>query len=755
MLLVLSAPVTAGPTDQVLRGTITAADSSPAAGAIVWAARLDHGPLDRRETRADAQGQFTLNLSPGKWFVWARLGTQGGEGPGGRHEPLTIVAGQAPVHVAFGLEERGRLRGRLLEAETGRPIPGGRLALDAGLVLTADAEGRFEVGGLSRGYHESFAVCPGRVRQRVLFDTTARKDTELDIPLRRGGKVVGRVTDTDGRPIPGACVGRFTSGSTISIKALHERCDAQGRFVYDGVAFDARGRLAGFAPGFEEDEQDGWRVADGEAPRELVFRLRPKPRAEEKPAVRKTAEPARRTVAGRVRGPNAEPVAGALVRWGVRPFSDAAQTRTGNDGTFTLSLIPDERGQLAVEFKGLAPAFPVVPAGGNQDLTIDLSPGQVFQGVVRDTDGEPIPGVRVIPVIPSPELGIANPYWMIETQTVTDARGRFRLKGVPAGATFDFLGQGFSDLRSQSLPADGSRGEVVMQAGGAIRGRVVDSAGRPVRNFRILINIPHERKPDEQYGGYFAGYCGIGVRFTSEDGTFVVTDLTAGYLHRVSAVAEGYAEAVSDRVKAEPLNRLSPAEKLTLRVGKPAALRVRAVTAGNGSRAIERARVTLVNGDLNLDKQFAWGYHDASWEETARARTDAAGWASFPAITFTGATVLVEAPGFGRRRLGWRGGERELTVELEPEAVITGMVRDGSGRPLAEGYVSLRGAAGDQLGASFGPNDGGKYRLTELPAGDYTLLIGKGGETLHQEQVKLKAGEKLERSVKLPGRDPQ
>src|SRR5438132_341131 len=134
---------------------------------------------------------------------------------------------------AILLEERGRLRGRLLEAESGRPVPGGRLFLDAGLVLTTDDQGRFEVGGLDRGYHETFIVCPGRARQRVLFDTTAKADTELDIPLPRAGRVVGRVTDEAGRPVPGAYVGRGTSGSFFSINALYERCDADGRFVYD------------------------------------------------------------------------------------------------------------------------------------------------------------------------------------------------------------------------------------------------------------------------------------------------------------------------------------------------------------------------------------------------------------------------------------------------------------------------------------------------------------------------------------------
>jgi len=38
---------------------------------------------------------------------------------------------------------------------------------------------------------------------------------------------------------------------------------------------------------------------------------------------------------------------------------------------------------------------------------------------------------------------------------------------------------------------------VTMMATGVIRGRVVDEAGQPIRNFRVLVNHPRNRKPDE------------------------------------------------------------------------------------------------------------------------------------------------------------------------------------------------------------------------------------------------------------------
>src|SRR5437868_2034820 len=94
-----AAPVRTDP----LSGKVYAADGSPAAGAVVWAAKIGHGPLERRETVADKDGLYTLDLGPGAWCVWARRGAQGGEGPA-RRERVEIAAGRAPEPVAIHLQ---------------------------------------------------------------------------------------------------------------------------------------------------------------------------------------------------------------------------------------------------------------------------------------------------------------------------------------------------------------------------------------------------------------------------------------------------------------------------------------------------------------------------------------------------------------------------------------------------------------------------------------------------------------------------
>jgi beta-lactamase regulating signal transducer with metallopeptidase domain len=733
-----------------LRGTVLAADGSPAAGAIVWAARFTYSPLVRRETVADAHGRYTLDLDPGEWHVWARQGTQGGQGVEGRGATAELFAGRAPELVEIRLEERGKLHGRLLEAETGKPIPGGKLFLDAGLILTTGADGRFQVGGLSREGHEAFVVAPGRSRMRVLFDTTARADAELDVPVPRGGKIVGRVTDMDGKPIAGAYVGQSTSGTFFSINGLYMACDAEGRFEYDtGAAPDQRTHLSAAAPGYIEEHREG-RIVSLDKPLEFDFKLRPHladPKPGTKPVPRRADDETRRIVSGVVRGPEKKPVEGVRVRWGYEPVNGVIEARTDAEGRFRLT-VPAKENLLAVLPRDFTPQFPRVAADGDQTFEITLQEGHTARGRVLDESDKPIKNVLVMAVIRSPEPGIANSYWLTEAAVRTDAEGKFTLKGVPDGARFDLTKPGMSEIRNRELTLDGADNtlNVRLYYGGTINGWVVDQDGKPIRSFRVLVNFPREKKPGDASGGFFAGYTGIGVRFTSDDGGFVLTGVGAGGVYRFTAIADGGGQAVMDRVTAVALNHLAHDKPVTLRVGKPVALRVRAVTAGG--KPIVSARVTLIDGDPGLDRKIDWGYQ--GWYDMARGRTDADGWADFPTLRFGDATLLVEAPGYARHKEGWRDGKKELTVTLPAEAVLAGEVHDAAGAPVKEVSVTLV-SGGDQIYASVGPDAKGRFRIAELPAGPWNITIrdADGLTTLHEKQVTLKAGEVKELSIEV------
>ncbi len=759
LVLVLSASA-APAAAETIRGSVQTADGRPARGARVWTASVGLGLLDRKETVADDFGRFALAVEPGHWVVWANLGTQGGEKPDG----VAIEAGHEAEPIAITLAEWGRLRGRLVAAESGEPISGGKFALDHGLVPTADDQGRFEAVGLSHDdYHEAFVIAPGRARMRVLFVMSDRPVTELEVRVPRAGKIVGRVSDERGQPIPGAYVGHMTSGHTISCTALFDRCDDLGRFEYDGVAFDQPTWLNAHAPDYEVQQKDDLLLDPKTGSLSLDFRFAREPEApgpEEAAKAQAVTKEARvapkfRAVTGTVRGPGAGPIAGAVVRWGPEQDAQTVSTRTGADGRFRLAHVPDQEALVAVFAVGfwssLAPAFPLVQGHGDQDLQVSLVAGRSAQGVVRDDLGQPLEGVSVIPQIPSPDPNWGPMVWLEELGAKTDREGRFELFGLPAsGVTFDFLGERRSQLRNHVLELDGADNTVTMPAAGAIRGRVVDPDGRPVRNFRILLSGARPSLPDDKSGGYFAGLCGTGLTYTSDDGTFVVKELMAESFVCLSVLAPGYGEGVAGRVQAISVNHLPPAEALTIRLTKAHALRVRTVEAHTG-RPVADARVVLIYNEPSLDTAFWWGYHDATWRDTVHTRTDRAGWAEFPTLAYSQATLLVQAPGYGRRHLGWRDRAPEVTVALKPEAVVTGeLVDKTSGKPLAGINLGLTSTAAEEFATAIKLPDLGRFRLAELPEGDYTLTVSTGsGGTLHEERLVLEAGQTRTLSLRL------
>ncbi len=640
-----------------------------------------------------------------------------------------------------------------MEVETQKPIPGVRIFLDGGDIATTDAQGRYEVGGLRFGNHTMILLSLGRLRKRVLFDTSLQKNTRLDVALPEAGRIQGQVVDEDGKPAPGACVSRPASGEALALNGYDESCDEHGRFVWDGVPFDQLIRtLQASAPGYVSEEHGNLVVRKGKEPLNLVFRLR----RDKKPATTTatTAKPAvkpaiaafpLRDLKGVVRSPEDKPIEGASVRWGATDYEEThREARTDAEGRFELPQVPDRAGFITVIDRKYAPCFLPVEKG-KTTMEVKLEHGEVVAGVVQTSSGRPLPRVQIVPVIPSPDPSLCNPFWLNERSATTDAQGHFEIRELPAGfVRFDFLKIGSSDLRNQTLNLGRRDNVVKMHATGAVRGIVVDTEGKQVRNFRIQIQIPRKRTPDTPCGGFDAGYEAVGISFTSEDGVFVVSGLTAGTFVRVVAMAPGYGQAVKDSHKVFPLNELPPAEELRLQLTKPHNLRVHVAEQADPHKPLADAAVTVITEDPEVDRQFSWGYHNYYG---LRTYTQADGWATLADLPYDESLVTIEHPRFARQRLLWRQRRQEVKVQLEPEAVVAGTVALKPGQPLAHCWVSLRCSEGDQYGLDIQPADKGRFRFDQLPAGEYTLTVRDERKELYQQTLKLGKGETKELSV--------
>ncbi len=769
-----------------LQGIVYSADGQPSKGATVWATITFANPRIVLETTTDAEGRFTLDLFGSyRWTVRARKGRQSGEA-NDRYGQVQVEKDREPGPVIIRMAERGVLRGEILEAETGRPIPGGQLWLDNAVLVTADERGEYEFQGLELGDHSLRVLCLSRERLRVLYDTSLRPEALLDLRVQRAGKIRGVVLDEQGRPIPGARVYRATSGNALANKGWCEVTDLEGRFEWDGAAFGASHFLTAVAFGYAEQEEERIQVTEGQEPPLVTFRLQPKegasrlfpyaqlkqgsttrvigltpgeqlgspqqPLPEEGPKEGQgpwplQAEPSWRNLGGIVLSPEGKPLRDALVRWGATQYEEVSrQTYTGKDGRFSLEQVPDRPGYITVMAAKFAPAF-VRVAEGQEEVEVSLEQGQTVGGVVQDEFGNPVDEVTVIPVIGSPDPSLCNPLWLDERKGRTDTMGRFQIEGLPRyGARFDFLHADLSELRNQSLLLGDSTNVVRMQAGGAIRGRVVDPEGQPVREFRILIQIPHRLEPGEKGGGFFAGFEGIGITFTSPEGTFVVSDVNAGHIHRVVAVAEGYGEAAQDRVEVQPMTRLPRAEELTLQLTAPHSLIIRVVEVEQDrpGKPLAGAKVVVLNDHPRRGRWFSWMYFDRTWNPTARGTTDTQGRAAFPSLHFDRGLVAVQCPGYGRHVVDWLPGISEVVIPMDPEAVVTGVLRSEQGYPLASASISLRSEQGDSIYHEIKPADQGRFRVDQLATGDYTLTVSEERHELYKKQFSLQPGQTFE-----------
>lgn len=177
------------------------------------------------------------------------------------------VAGRGRARVGSIDEVRRRVVIQLARAETAPPIKGRvvdvhgtpvpHAVVRAMHVMTAqhprgetraDGTGAFRLGELDAGEHVVWVVCDGCTSSRVRATT----GDDLTLVVGGGGSVVGRVIDSDDRPVTAFTV-RLLRPRMMREVPLEEHTvdDPDGRFDFTGVAPDAyvvRVVAAGHAP---------------------------------------------------------------------------------------------------------------------------------------------------------------------------------------------------------------------------------------------------------------------------------------------------------------------------------------------------------------------------------------------------------------------------------------------------------------------------------------------------------------------------
>ncbi len=717
---------------QVVRGTVALPDRrTPAKGALVHF----EGRTSTRPVEARADGAFVLDSVPREaGSLVAEAGEQG--------RAVAPLAAGASEPVALVLAPATTLSGRVVEADSGRPLAGVRLLArgrqGGSFVARSGADGRYAMRGLSPQRYTLTADDERFVSWSHPLTLVAGQPESQDVALVRGAALSGRVVDEQGAPIEGARLRLTRSGENVFqafVRSLQgegaARSGRDGTFRATRLAPGERQRLDVQHDDFEERTIAGVSLAPGGVRSGLTIVMR-----------------RGLSIRGTVKDENGRPLAGAEVtlsrartlragRGGaqlslVGPGSEVRR-ESGPDGSFAFRGLSAGNYSIAARRSGFARAS-VDPVGVSETrpaepLELVLRPGASITGYVRDRSGNGSPGWSLAA---RPAGGGGGPAFgpgSIRTEEPTGADGLFVLEGLTSGEAYDLQVMGAAGLGPRragvAAPADGV--ELTVAGTGQLRGRVLEAeSGRPVPDFELRY------EPDQQGGVrvFFSSGPGGGrgpyqrQSFHAEDGSFELDEVPVGKW-TLQASARGYqpGSASGLTVAAGDVT-----EGVEVRLSRGAVLVGRVLEARSGRPIVdasvkadpsggERRMPTVVMADekgpneatTDADGRYEIaGLAPGAWRVTA----------SHPEWSEASASVEVkDAPATLDLRLG-KGG------------AVAGTVLAG-GRPVAGAQVALSAAGDSGFRPSAGfvgggeqaalSDDGGRFRFERLAPGRYTL----------------------------------
>lgn len=591
-----------------MEGRVLDTEGRPVPGARIVALRdvggmrfSMSGTLERDETRSDASGQYVLDtlvdgasyrfgvsadgfaglwdqqpsevqrvaerdfkLSRGGW-IEGRV-TEEGSGTPIADARITVIVGR----VSMGGMGGGGRGGRGGRAGRAPGVPSAPSAEPAGepttpAVVRTDAEGRFKVGPLMPGPVMSAVIkAPGYTAASASMwtgnswpDVSLDAPAQVDVQLKRGGAIEGRVTTPAGAPVAGANVVAVQAGNmgAMWVGSPAATTDAEGRYRMDGAP-PGDYHLAVDAPGFAlaATGEDATKVTvppeGGSVAKDLTLS-------------------AAGLITGTVKDGKGEPVAGARVR--TRPaLGNLFRGGPGGGGAGagarmvealqTRADLTDAQGRFRLEGVGSAVEWTVeaeaedyvlaqsarlkVLPGETKEVELVLAGGATLGGRVVGEGGTWVSGARVR-VGTLEEAEAARPFlsaWearrMLDPRVFfTDAEGRFLVPNLKPGRILVQVEQeGYVTYckRNLTLSADQVLDShmISLSKGEVVEGVVKGADGRPLAG--ALVFVTSRRNPGAQ-GANEAG--GADTSESVEPQMSVQTDAEGRF--RIENVAPG------------------------------------------------------------------------------------------------------------------------------------------------------------------------------------------------------------------------
>lgn len=323
--------------------------------------------------------------------------------------------------------------------------------------------------------------------------------------------------------------------------------------------------------------------------------------------------------------------------------------------------------------------------------------------------------------------------------TQVNGHGRFRLTGVPNGHQILLFQRdgAIVGMKGLTAPAEGGRldlGTVRLEPSARIEGSVVDDGGYPVADASISANLDPLAVP-----GAMADMTDNDGRpafpilaRTDEAGYFFVEGLHLGSRISLAATQRGFAHR-------QTLISLDKAEQsVTLTLSRLEELRIRILSKTDGS--------PLVGAVVTLDPGLPEAMDDGIGRDVILL-SDYSGEILVEVFPGGEGGYTVEREGYVKHARSVRFPDSphdDLVIELEPEAVLSGRVRDANGRPVPEVYLRAMEQFDDAVPPSAITDEDGEFVLHGLRAGPATLILRSRDFGRQERQIDVLPGGQTE-----------
>jgi hypothetical protein len=425
----------------------------------------------RRVGEGTSGADGTVRLSAGPGFYLLSASAQG-HAPARRE--VDRPSGEAETVVELSLPVGVELRGRVIAAGRGEPVPLAEVSLhpytqavrawveavtlpEESAAATSDPQGRFTFSGLAPGRYSLTAVAPG-FSQRSMRVVTVPFTGELEVTLWASSFLEGFVLGDDGKPVAGAEVmalgGRDVPSTPTSAGGGFSLEVSNGTYVLAARQGERMGRIPQML-----------QVAPGETLRDLRITLG-----------------ASSGLTGTVTAlPEDAPVAGARVSASpARKPGEVGSALTGADGRYTLDLPPGDYDVVVVS-PGRTSAVRdglVIAPGQRPTVDFRLDGTTAVEGRVTNVEGQPITGAYVKAHRLRGPAGLTR-------STRTDANGAYRLEGVEVGTAVVSARREQTEhwtMKSAEVkPGTTAQVDFTLTDTGIVQGQVRQASGAPLQ----------------------------------------------------------------------------------------------------------------------------------------------------------------------------------------------------------------------------------------------------------------------------------